>query len=163
MALFDLRLRQEIHHKTKTITKTMKLYFLRATCIGLALALFGLLSAPTAARAQMKGAQRLMKVQTVEDLQHVEKGDMIVMSCPKCKETYAQVVDKSLKGLKAGETKNVAIHLCDKCDTKIVTQGTGKQAKDTLVHSCKECGSEDVSCCVMKKNSGGTKGMEEKK
>ena len=141
----------------------MKPCFLRVTCVGLALAVFGLLSAPTAARAQMKGAQRLMKIQTVEDLQHVEKGDIIVMSCPKCKETYAQVVDKSLKGLKAGETKNVPIHLCDKCDTKIVTQGTGKQAKDTLVHSCKECGSEDVSCCLMKKNAGVTKGMEEKK
>jgi hypothetical protein len=136
--------------------KVMKPYFLRVTCMGLALA-------PCAAFAQMKGAQRLMKLQTVADLQHVEKGDIIVMSCPKCKETYAQVVDKSLKGLKAGEMKNVPIHLCNKCDTKIVTQGTGKQAKDTLVHSCKECGSEDVSCCLMKKNGGATKGMEEHK
>jgi hypothetical protein len=111
----------------------------------------------------MKGAQRLMKLQTVEDLQHVEKGDTIIMSCPKCKETYAQVVDKSLKGLKAGEMKNVPIHLCDKCDTKLVTQGSGHQAKDTLVHSCKECGSEDISCCLLKKNGAATKGMEEKK
>ena len=142
--------------------KAMKPYFLRVTCMGLALAVLGLLSVPTAARAQMKGAQRLMKLQTVEDFQHVEKGDIIIMSCPKCKETYAQVVDKSLKGLKAGEMKDVPIHLCDKCDTKIVTQGTGKQAKDTLVHSCKECGSEDVSCCLMKKN-GITEGMGEKK
>ena len=141
----------------------MKPYFLKVTCMGLAMAVLGLLSAPSAARAQMKGAQRLMKLQTVEDLQHLEKGDIIVMSCPKCKETYAQVVDKSLKGLKAGDMKNVPIHLCDKCDTKIVTQGTGKQAKDTLVHSCKECGSEDVSCCLIKKNGDATKGMEEKK
>ena len=140
----------------------MKLHLLRLTCIGLTLAVLGLLSSPTAF-AQMHGAQRLMKLQTVEDLQHVEKGDIIVMSCPKCKETYAQVVDKSLKGLKAGEMKNVPIHLCDKCDTRIVTQATGKQAKDTLVHSCKECGSEDVSCCLLKKNAGATKGMEEKK
>jgi hypothetical protein len=141
----------------------MKLHLLKVTCMGLGLAVLGLLSAPTAAFAQMKGAQHLMKLQTVEDLQHVEKGDIIIMSCPKCKETYAQVVDKSLKGLKAGEMKNVPMHLCDKCDTKIVTQGTGHQAKDTLVHSCKECGSEDVSCCLLKKNGGATKGMEEKK
>jgi hypothetical protein len=141
----------------------MKPYFLKVTCMGLAMAVLGLLSAPSAARAQMKGAQRLMKLQTVEDLQHVEKGDIIVMSCPKCKETYAQVVDKSLKGLKAGEMKNVPIHLCDKCDSKIVTQGQGHEAKNILVHSCKECGSEDVSCCLMKKNGGATKGMEEKK
>jgi len=141
----------------------MKPSFLRVTCMGLALAALGLLSAPSAARAQMKGAQRLMKLQTVDDLQHVEKGDIIVMSCPKCKETYAQVVDKSLKGLKAGEMKNVPIPPCDKCATKIVTQGQGHEAKNILVHSCKECGSEDVSCCLMKKNAGVTKGMEEKK
>ena len=137
----------------------MKRHLLRVTCTGLALAVLGLLSAPSAAFAQTHGAQRLMKLQTVEDLQHVEKGDIIVMSCSKCKETYAQVVDKSLKGLKAGEMKDVPIHLCDKCDTKIVTQGSGHQAKDTLVHSCKECGSEDVSCCVLKKHAGATKGM----
>lgn len=141
----------------------MKQYSLRLTCMGLALAVLGALSAPSAALAQMKGAQRLMKLQTVEDLQHVEAGDTILMTCPKCKETYAQVVDKSLKGLKAGEMKNVPVHLCDKCDTKIVTKGTGKQAKDTLVHSCKECGSEDVSCCLLKKHGGATKGMEEHK
>src|SRR5215831_6094899 len=134
--------------------KIMNPYSRRILCITLALAAIAFISAPFAARAQMKGAQRLMKLQTTEDLQQVEKGDTIIMSCPKCKETYAQVVDKSLKGLKAGEMKNVPIHLCDKCDTKIVTQGTGKQAKDTLVHSCKSCGSEDVSCCLMKKNGG---------
>jgi Fe-S oxidoreductase len=141
----------------------MKQYSLRVTCIGLALAVLGLLSAPSAALAQMKGAQRLMRIQTVEDLQHIEAGDTIVMSCPKCKDTYIQVVDKSLKGFKVGEMKNVPVHLCDQCDTKIVTQGTGKQAKDTLVHTCKACGSEDVSCCVIKKHGGATKGMEEQK
>ena len=138
-------------------------YSRRTICLTLALAAIAFISAPSAALAQMKGAQRLMKLQTAEDLQHVEKGDTIIMSCPKCKETYAQVVDKSLKGLKAGEMKNVPIHLCDKCDTKIVTQGTGHQAKDVLVHSCKDCGSEDVSCCLLKKHGGTTAGMEEKK
>ena len=129
--------------------------------ISLGLAVMTFVSAPSAALAQIKGAERLMKLQTVEDLQHVEKGDTLIMSCSKCKETYAQVIDKSLKGLKTGEMKNVPIHLCGKCDTRIVTQGTGKQAKDTLVHSCKDCGSEDVSCCLMKKHA--TKGMEDHK
>lgn len=136
---------------------------IRLTCLTLALAAIAFVSAPPAALAQMKGAQRLMKIQTVADLQHVEAGDTIIMSCPKCKDTYAQVVDRSLKGFKVGEKKDVPIHLCDKCDTKIVTQGTGHQAKDTLVHSCKDCGSEDVSCCLLKKHGGTTAGMEEKK
>jgi len=139
----------------------MKPYTLKVTWIGLALTVLGLLSVPSAALAQMKGAQRLMKLQTVEDLHNVDAGDTIIMSCPKCKDSYAQIVDKSLKGLKAGELKNVPIHLCAKCDTKIATQGTGRQAKDALVHTCKECGSEDVSCCLMKKHGGATKGMEE--
>ena len=141
----------------------MKLHLLRLTSMGLALAVLGMLSTPSAAFAQTKGAQRLMKLQTAEDLKQVQPGDTIIMSCPKCKESYAQVVDKSLKGLKTGEMKNVPIHLCDKCDTKIVTQGSGHQAKDTLVHSCKACGSEDVSCCLLKKHGGATKGMEENK
>jgi hypothetical protein len=104
-----------------------------------------------------------MKIETPEDLQKLEPGDIIVMSCPKCKESYSQVVDKSIKGLKAGELKNVPIHLCANCDTKIVTQGTGKQAKNTLVHTCKTCGSQDVCCCAIKKHGGTTTGMEEKK
>jgi len=49
------------------------------------------------------------------------------------------------------------------CDTKVVTKGQGKAAVDTLVHTCKTCGSKDVSCCVMKKGGGPTAGMEEKK
>jgi hypothetical protein len=130
-----------------------------------ALALLTIISAPStvSAQIQMKPAQKLMKVQTIDDLQKVEAGDIIIMSCPKCKETYAQVVDKSLKGMKAGELKKVPIHLCGTCETSIVTQGTGHQAKDALVHTCKTCGSQDVSCCVMKKNGGVTKGMEEHK
>jgi hypothetical protein len=40
-----------------------------------------------------------------------------------------------------------------------VTKGTGKQAQNVLVHTCKTCGSKDASCCVMKKGSGPTPGM----
>ena len=143
--------------------KTIKEYSRRIACTGLVLAVLGIVSTPSGALAQMKGAQRLMKLQTVEDLQNVEAGDTIVMSCPKCKDIYVQAVDKSLKGMKLGDLKKAPIHLCGSCDTRIVTQGEGKQARDTLVHTCKTCGSEDVSCCVMKKHGGPSKGMEEKK
>jgi hypothetical protein len=143
--------------------KTISPYVRRLACTGLALAVLSIVSTPPTALAQMKGAQRLMKLQTVEDLQNVRAGDTIVMSCPKCKDVYVQTVDKSLKGLSVGELKKTPIHLCGNCDTKIVTQGEGKQAKDTLVHTCKTCGSQDVSCCLMKKHGGATKGMEDKK
>jgi CRISPR/Cas system-associated protein Cas10 (large subunit of type III CRISPR-Cas system) len=84
------------------------------------------------------------------------------MSCPKCKDTYTQVAVKSLHAATPDELKTVGTHLCSSCDTKLVTKGVGKQAKDVLVHTCKVCGSEDVSCCLMKKGSGPTTGMEQK-
>ncbi len=142
--------------------KNMKSLVSCLTCCGLALAIAGLVGLPGIASAQEKGAQRLMKLQTVEDLQKVEAGDTIVTSCPKCKDTYTQVVAKSFKGAKSDELKNVTIHLCSSCETKIVTKGTGKQAKDELVHTCKACGSEEVSCCAMKKDGSPTPGMEKK-
>jgi hypothetical protein len=119
----------------------------------LALAITALAWLPSQAFAQEKGAQKLMKVQTVEDVQKIEAGDTIVMSCPMCKESYAQVSEKTFKTARPEELKTTQVHLCSSCDTKIVTEGVGKQAKDKVVHKCKVCGSEDVSCYVMKKKS----------
>jgi Fe-S oxidoreductase len=126
----------------------------------LALAIAAMAWLPSPVLAQEKGAQKLMKIQTVEDLQTVEAGDTIVMSCPKCKDTYTQVVEKSYKAATPDELKTVTTHLCSSCDTKIVTKGVGKNAKDTLVHTCNMCGSGDVSCCVIKKGNAPTTGME---
>jgi len=60
-------------------------------------------------------------------------------------------VEKTFKAVKPEEVKTVSVHLCSSCETKIVTKGVGKQAKDTLVHKCTTCGSEDVTCCVLKR------------
>jgi len=131
-----------------------------------ALAIAGLIALPPFGFAQEKGAEKLMqlqKINTVEALQSVEAGDTIIMSCPKCKDTYATVVEKSFKGATPDQLKQVPIHLCPACDTKFVTKGQGKAAVNSLVHTCKTCGSKDVSCCVMKKGGGPTAGMEEKK
>lgn len=136
-------------------------YFRQIAGIGLALALVGGFAASAAAQTQMKGAQRLMKLETVQDLQKVEPGDTIIMSCPKCKDTYAQVVEKSFKGSKPDELKTVPIHLCSSCETKVVTEGSGKLAKDKLVHTCKMCGSEDVQACVLKKSDSAAPGMHD--
>jgi len=134
---------------------------------GLAVAaIVSLLAAPQISSAQApKGAEKLMqlqKVNTVEALQSVEAGDTIVMSCPKCKDTYATVVEKSFKGASPDQLKTVPIHLCSACETTIVTKGRGKSAKDTVVHTCKTCGSKDVSCCVVKKGAAPTPGMQQK-
>ena len=132
----------------------------------LALAMVGLMAGPGSALAQEKGAEKLIQlkpVKTVGDLQALEVGDTIVMSCPKCKDTYATVVEKTFKAVNPEELKTVTIHLCSACETKVVTKGHGKQAKEVLVHTCKACGSKDAFCCVMKKGSGPTPGMGEKK
>ena len=130
----------------------------------LALAVVGLISAPSSALAQ-KGGEKLTQlnpVKTLEDLQALDKGDTLAMSCPKCKATWITVVQKTFKGAKAEELKSVEVDLCDSCTTKIVTKGSGKAAKNVLVHTCKTCGSKEAFCCVKKKGAGPTPGMEEK-
>ena len=118
---------------------------------------------PNLTMAQEKGATKLMKLQTVQDLQQVEAGDTIVMSCPKCKDTYATVVTKSMKGMQSDQINTAVKHMCPTCSTTIKTEGVGKNAVHKLVHTCNACGSTDVSCCLMKKNGGPTMGMEDEK
>jgi len=113
---------------------------------------------------EKKGAQKLMElkaVQTVKDLEGLEAGDTMVMSCPKCK-TVTMTSVETIKG-HIKEERVTAKHLCPGCETIIKTQGRGKQATDKVVHVCEKCGSKDAFCCVMKKGTGPTKGMEEKK
>ena len=111
---------------------------------------------------QVKGAQLLMKpIKTADDIGKLEPGDMVAMSCPKCKNITVTYVQPSKGHIK--EEKATQKHLCPGCDTTIKTEGTGKLAKDVVVHTCKTCGSEDAFCCVLKKGSGTTKGMEKGK
>jgi hypothetical protein len=118
---------------------------------------------PNLTMAQEKGATRLMKLQKVEDLQQVETDDTIVMSCPKCKDTYSTMVKKPMKGMQPDEVRTEVKHLCPTCTTSIKTEGVGRNAVNKLVHTCNACGSEKVTCCLMKKDGGPTPGMEEKK
>lgn len=117
---------------------------------------------PLRTLAQEKGAERLLKLHrlhTVVDVQKVEAGDTIVMSCPKCKDTWITVVQKTGKAAHSTETKAVQRHECPGCETRIVTQGVGKQAKNVVKHTCQQCGSADAYCCVIKKGAGPTEGM----
>ncbi len=137
-------------------------------CFGttlLALAVLGVLPLLNPALAQEKGAtllQRLHTVTTVQDLQALNTDDTIVMSCPKCKDTWISVVEKTFKSATPQELKSEEIHLCPACSTRLVTKGQGKHAQDVLVHTCKMCGSKDVFCCVMTKNGHPSPGMEQK-
>lgn len=133
---------------------------------GLALALAAVAWLPSQALAQEKGATKLMQLKRLDtnaDVEKLEAGDTVVMSCPKCKETWVTVVEKPMKGAGVTEKKNIARHECPGCDSKLVTEGVGKQATTKVQHTCKKCGSTDAFCCVMKKGTGPTAGMEDKK
>ena len=113
---------------------------------------------------QVKGGQKMMElkpIKTTQDLEALEKGDSVVMSCPKCKTISVAYVDSGRGQIKDEKVKQE--HVCPGCQTKIETKGVGKAAKQEVVHVCQKCGSKEVMCCVMKKGGGPTKGMEEKK
>lgn len=142
-------------------TKMMKTCLLSSS---LAVALAVGVAWPLSVQAadQPRGAEKLMMkpIKTAEDVAKLEPGDMVAMSCPKCKTitvTYVETIKGHIK-----EEKATQKHLCPGCETSIKTEGQGRKAKDVIVHVCKKCGSEDAFCCVMKKGAGPTKGMEKK-
>jgi predicted metal-binding protein len=157
---------QPVNKKTKdTTTMKTKINNIKNTAITLLAAFVVLGLATSTINAQEKGsakggAQGLMKsIKTTQDADAVEAGDTMVMACPKCQTISYTYVDNAARGA-IKDTKVGTKHLCPGCETTIKSQGTGKHAKDEIVHVCKMCGTEDAFCCVMKKGSGPTKGMD---
>ena len=99
-------------------------------------------------------------VKTLEDLSALQPGDMMVMSCPKCKDVTVTYVERTFKASEPKE-KVKTQHTCPGCNTTITVEGHGKARKDVLKHVCGNCGSHDAFCCVLKKAGEPTK--EEKK
>lgn len=142
-------------------TRTMQAFLLSSS---LAVAMAIGVGCPASVRAadQVKGAQLLMKpIKTADDAARVEPGDMVAMSCPKCKTITVTYVETSKGHIK--EEKTTEKHLCPGCSNIIQTEGRGKQAVDKVVHVCQKCGSKDAFCCVLKKGGGPSKGMENEK
>ena len=133
--------------------------------ISVALAVATLIIVPANSMAQEKGsakggAQQLMKpLRTPQDLGELKPGDMMVMSCPKCKNVTVSYVEPTFKATESKD-KVKAQHTCPGCNTTVTVEGHGKSKKDVLKHICMTCGSKDAFCCVMKKDSAPTKGME---
>jgi hypothetical protein len=141
--------------------KTMNPLFTR---VGLAASLaFALAFLPgvQAADGTAKGgaAQQLMNskpIVTVGDAAKVKPGDTVAMACPKCKTIMVTKVTQEKGQRLTGKT---AEHLCPGCGAKYEVTGQGKGSTEKVVHVCKQCGSTDAFCCVMKK---GDQPMEEK-
>ena len=136
--------------------------------LSIALAVVAVILTAADSSAQEKGtakggATQLMKpVRTPQDLGELKPGDMMVMSCPKCKNVTVTYVEPTFKAMEPKE-KVKTQHTCPSCSTTSTVEGHGKAKKDVLKHVCTNCGSKDAFCCVLKKSSGPTKGMEEKK
>lgn len=109
------------------------------------------------------GSQKLMKpVSTLEDLSGIKPGDMMVMSCPKCKDMTVTYVERTFKPM-ATTDKVKTVHTCPSCNNTITVEGHGKAKHDVVKHVCQKCGSHDAFCCVLKKkDSESTKAIEEK-
>ena len=124
------------------------------------------LPAPSFAQTKGEGAAKLIQLKPIKslaDAQAVTPGDTVVMSCPKCRDSWMTIVPMPAKTGAVPDKKTVQRHECPGCENKYVTEGHGKAKTDKLVHVCKKCGSEDAFCCVMKKdNATATPGMEKK-
>jgi DNA-directed RNA polymerase subunit RPC12/RpoP len=140
---------------------------LRRLIIGCSLAAALMLATAGTAQAQEKGSAKggasllLKPIKTTQDIEALQPGDAVVMSCPKCKTVTVSYVETTKGHIKDDKVKQE--HLCPGCESKIAMKGVGKGAKGEITHVCKKCGSEEVMCCVLKKGSGPTKGMEEKR
>lgn len=157
--------RQQNKRKVKKMKTTNKS---NTWLLTIALAVAAVIVLPVSASAQEKGsakggAGQLMSkpIKTLEDLSALQPGDMMVMSCPKCKNVTISYVEPTFKAMEP-KNKVKTQHTCPSCNTTITVEGHGKAKKDVVKHTCGNCGSHDASCCVMKKGGEPTKGMEKK-
>ena len=108
--------------------------------------------APADANAQkVAGAAALIgkPINTVAEVEALKPGDQVAMACPKCNTITVSNVQGGKGAVK--ETRAREQHQCPGCDNVIKTTGVGKAATDKVVHVCKNCGSEPVFCCALKK------------
>ena len=138
-------------------SNTIGNHLTRATLL-VAVASLALLTNPVA--AQEKGATKLMQLKLVQSTTPRKADDTVAMSCPKCKDSWVTVVEKTFKAVQPEIKHRVLRHECPGCATSLVTEGHGKAKTTRAVHVCKECGSKDAFCCATKKGAGPTLGME---
>lgn len=113
-------------------------------------------STSLAADTAKGGGLKLTQLSTVGQVEAVQSGDAVVMSCPKCKTvTYSQVKATAKGGGTAIE--KVSAHGCPGCAAKIETTGHGKAKEDKVTHVCSHCGSKEAFCSVLKKKDSEAK------
>ena len=154
----DLNRKREKKMTTKLMARACCLSAVLALTAGVAL---NALAAET--KTAKGGANELMNLKPITtraEAEALKPGDVIAMTCTKCKSIMVHNVTKE-RGQGAAKVMTVGEkHLCPGCNTYIETVGRGKGAKDEIRHVCEKCGDDSVFCCATKPGSGGAKGME---
>ena len=124
---------------------------------------------------------RLNHVQDTSQLA-LKKGDALAMICSECKTVWYQSPASAaspffypppLRGGIAGgpsgwQQQKWAFHdwerrhYCPGCKSSITTTGTWKEKKETIKHTCDNCGSDSVFCCASTREGQPTEGMQSK-
>ena|SRR5579864_7892054 len=114
----------------------------------LALGTLGLLT-PGLTLAEGKGASKLMSSASTSQTQvQAAPANLSQMSCTRCTDGYTKITDTSAKGMNAGTMRNIPVHLCASCQTRIVSVGAGKTKTDKAVHACGNTATAQASCCM---------------
>jgi len=96
------------------------------------------------------GGKKLIELTTPSQIAEVEKGDVIVTACPKCKTVVQTAVKSTAKGGGVGK-EAIATHACPGCGAKVEVTGHGKAKVDKITHVCSHCGNSEAFCSVLKK------------
>jgi ssDNA-binding Zn-finger/Zn-ribbon topoisomerase 1 len=113
-------------------------------------------TAALAADTAKGGGKRLTELSSLAQVVAVQKGDVVVTSCPKCRTVVQNRVKATAKG-GGSAVERVATHGCPGCGAKIETTGHGKAKTDKVTHVCSHCGSNEAFCSVLKAKDDDTK------
>lgn len=116
-------------------------------------ALFTNINALAADVTAKGGATKLMSLKTVNDVEALKTGDVVVMACAKCDTITETRIQHSPKGTASATETKVAVHTCPGCSSKWEVDGHGKAKTEKLVHVCSHCGTKGAVCAVRKASS----------
>jgi hypothetical protein len=114
----------------------------------------GLVALPTTGVAENKGGNQILALasrQSSETPRGQQPTVSTSVSCPKCKDSWASVVEKTGKAVQPEVRHEVQRHECSGCNDTTVTKGHGKAAATEAMHTCSLGEKQNTSCCVTKK------------
>ena len=96
------------------------------------------------------GANKLMSLKTVGDVEALKTGDVVVMACAKCDTITETRLQHSPKGTGGATETKAAMHTCPGCSSKWEVDGHGKAKTEKMTHVCSHCGAKGAVCAVRK-------------